>query len=330
MTFQTLVPWGRDHPRGAAHRADLADRAGITTFSVGMTALAVAVMARNEPLAFPLWLRVVVGLLIGLTVSVLTGWLLRSWRRPEPPASDEDLPGPTTYDEGQDSLDASAAPGPEGDRGRDDAPGPDHVEPPPEPDPDRDPELVHPPDPARWRDVEVDPTDRRALLLLVRSLEAALEEQHVAITALQSLRTAPPEADRDAREAPDDLPIVASGAGADTELGPRRTPLVMEALSHLDGPAASARIDAAIGRLGAPALFVRPPLAAFLPPPEARGDQPVAEETTDMPDAAQAMAPAPPPEPVPQPVPEVVLPVPARPRGVPAPRRRRLFRSSAA
>jgi hypothetical protein len=293
-----------------------------------MTALAVAIMARNEPLAFPLWLRVVAGLLIGLTVSVLTGWLLRSWRRPEPPVSDEALPEPTTYDEGQDRLDASAAPGPEDDRVRGDAPGPDLVEAPPDPDPD--PGLVHPPDPARWRDVEVDPTDRRALLLLVRSLEAALEEQHVAITALQSLRTAPPEADLDPREAPDDLPIVASGTGGDTELGPRRTQLVMEALSHLEGPAASARIDAAIGRLGAPALFVRPPLAAFLPAPEARGDQPVAEETTDMPDAGPAMAPAPPPEPVPEPVPEAVLPVPARPHVVPAPRRRRLFRSSAA
>ena len=324
---------GRDHERAAAHRAHRAHRedlAGIVTLSVGVTALAVAVMVRTDSLPLPLWLRTVVGVAIGWAVTAVTWRFVRPWRHPAPPPAEALLPEPMPSTEPHDLVRPL---GPDGDP----LPDADRADPadpadPPDPRPESDREAALPPDPARWRDLEVDPSDTRALILLVRSLEVTLEEQHAAITALQKLGTRVPDAGHDALVATEDVPYVAHDAGAETELGPRRTQLAMEALSHLEGPAASARVDAAIGRLGAPTLFVRPPLAAFLPGPEA-ADQP---SITD--DQAGAAGPTPAvdaalvPEPVPEPVsaPDVVLPVPVRATVTPVPRRRRLFRSHAA
>jgi hypothetical protein len=325
MSSPTPALTGRDDERGAAHRGDREELAGIVTLSVGVTALAVAVMVRTDSLPLPLWLRTVVGVALGLGISVLTWRLVQPWRHPAPQPAVEAPSEPMPYAEPDDLVRPL---GPDGDPLPDaDLADPAYPNDPPDPLPSPDREPALPPDPARWRDLEVNAGDKRALILLVRSLEATLEEQHAAITALQALGTRSPDIDHDALTAPEALPYAASDAGAETEHGPRRTQLAMEALSHLEGPAASARVDAAIGRLGAPALFVRPPLAAFLPRPEAADQPPIT-------DAEPVPEPAPEPQsvtqPVPEPVPEVVLPVPARTTVIPGPRRRRLFRNSAA
>lgn len=158
------------------------------------------------------------------------------------------------------------------------------------------------------------PEDPRALRLLVRSLEAALQELSA-----------------DARRQPEPVELAAVDLEAvEPEAGPttataRRHGLISAALTGVDEADRAARLGAALQRSRAPRSFSRPVLAAcigadmsaLLPThtaPEAPvTDGPVADATPEDGVAPAVVEPA---------EPERVLPVPAEPVPDIAPRRR--------
>jgi hypothetical protein len=198
-------------------------------------------------------------------------------------------------------------------------------------------------------DLEPSTDDPRALRLLVRTLEAAIEELSADLQRVE---------DDDAADAAPTAPAVdpvvdpvvdpavdPAEAPSRTELGrDRQVRLISEALQGAGGDDLAARVNAALVRRGAPRAFARPELAACLdaeapdvrpkagagtsgPDPTAAGGSPEVDAATSgdpAPDAAPGVAePAELPD-VPS-EPERVLPVPAPPAPAPAPKRR-LFR----
>jgi hypothetical protein len=191
------------------------------------------------------------------------------------------------------------------------------------------------------------PTDRRAMLLHVHSLEMALEAQNASMEQLR--RTLEEQAEED--------------RSRDRE----RVALTVRALRQLmDDPReldTATRIEAALVRLGAPLTFTRPPLAAAAPdrhPAAADAAVPCSVVRAQAGRARQLHsvepAPEPAPEPAHEPAPEpahepaeadqatrpmsqalagsaasdVVLPVPPPPPVRHRPTRRRMLRRSAA
>jgi hypothetical protein len=174
------------------------------------------------------------------------------------------------------------------------------------------------------------PEDPRALRLLVRSLEAALEE----LSADAARQPEEEEADHTEAEPveAEDEPVEPEAESVEPEPTPptaavRRDALISAVLAQVGDADRTARLDAALQRSRAPRSFSRPTLAACLGAevPPLRAVRAAPEEPLPggpVADAAPEDVVAPPPAAVEPTEPERVLPVPAEPVPDIAPRRR--------
>lgn len=165
--------------------------------------------------------------------------------------------------------------------------------------------------------VDVPADDPRALRLLVRTLEAAIEElsADLALTAKEQRNPA-------TAAGPSALADAVAALRRPEALAARRAELIGEALQGVDETDLAARLNAALARTGAPRSFARPALAVCtgVELPELRRADTVRGPELPVRVPADAVA-VPEPDPVPT-EPERVLPVPAPPAPAPTPRRR--------
>lgn len=182
--------------------------------------------------------------------------------------------------------------------------------------------------------------DPRALRLLVRTLEAAIEELSADLvrTTQAQVGARSPVADSSSA-GPSALADAVAALRQPEAVAARRAQVIGEALHGVDVADLAARLNAAMARSGAARSFARPALAACpgvaLPALEAPArvpDGPVdgAPGHGIVQEGAVAGGPDADPDSAPQPVavpaePQRVLPVPAPP-AAPPPARRRLFR----
>lgn len=183
---------------------------------------------------------------------------------------------------------------------------------------------------------EAAPEGVRALRLLVRTLESTIEEQQAELARLRDT-----EVERPSTPAlPDAWAFDAPDSEVET-VEDRRARTVAHALREVPAEDRAARLNAALARTGTPISFTRPVLAACPGVPLPDSAAPVAAAPTAVAEPAVPTRPTlvPQPEPMPEPAhledaspveAQRVLPVPAPPAAAEAPRRRRLFRSTAA
>lgn len=193
-------------------------------------------------------------------------------------------------------------------------------------------------DPSEEHQPEAAPEGVRALRLLVRTLESTIEEQQAELARLQ-------DAGPDHSAAPALPPAwdFEAPAAEEQSVEDRRARTVAHALREVPAEDRAARLNAALARTGIPISFTRPVLAACpgLPLP---GSLPTPVAAASPVEVAEPQVPTRPtlvpqlestPEPThleaaPPVEDQRVLPVPAPPAPTEAPRRRRLFRSTAA